>query len=113
MDATLTNKADELAKEFAGQATTLNELNDAMRWLMKTALETMLNTELDVHWGRTSAAESKAIAAAETALPTDTTTAVGEVFAKPRNRRNGHCVSCAPHADRSARCNKSPESTIC
>ncbi len=30
MNATLTKKADELAKEFAGQATTLEELNSAM-----------------------------------------------------------------------------------
>jgi len=33
----LTKKADVLPKEFAGQATTLEELNDAMRMLMKTA----------------------------------------------------------------------------
>ena len=59
MDAMLTKKADALAKEFAGQATTLEELNDAMRTLMKTALESMLNTELDVHLGRTSEAENK------------------------------------------------------
>lgn len=56
MDATLTKKAGELAKEFAGQVTTLEELNGAMRALMKTALETMLNTELDVHLGRASLA---------------------------------------------------------
>ena len=54
MDATLTKKANDLAKEFAGQATTLEELNEVRRALMKTALERMLNTELDAHLGRVS-----------------------------------------------------------
>ena len=49
MDAILTKKAEELAKDLAGQATTLNELNAVMRSLMKSALERMLNTEMDVH----------------------------------------------------------------
>ncbi len=35
MDAILTKKAEELAKDLAGQATTLNELNEVMRSLMK------------------------------------------------------------------------------
>lgn len=87
MDALLTKRADALAKEFAGQATTLEELNDAMRSLMKTALESMLNTELDVHLGRTLEAENnQEIAAAETAGLPDSTT---DGSAKPRNRRNG------------------------
>jgi transposase-like protein len=87
MDAMLTKKADALAKEFAGQATTLEELNDAMRGLMKTALESMLNTELDVHLGRAELAENnQEIAAAETAGLPDSTT---DGSAKPRNRRNG------------------------
>ncbi len=86
MDAMLTKKADALAKEFAGQATTLEELNDAMRTLMKTALESMLNTELDVHLGRTSEADNNEIAAAETAGLPDSPT---DGSAKPRNRRNG------------------------
>ena len=69
----LTTKADELAKEFAGQATTLQELNDTMRSLMKTALELMLNTEHDVHLGPTLQAENhQEIAAEETAPRTDT-----------------------------------------
>ena len=87
MDATLTKKADALAKEFAGQATTLEELNDAMRALMKTALESMLNTELNVHLGRTAEAENnQEIAAAEPAPRTDTSI---DGTSKPRNRRNG------------------------
>ena len=87
MDAMLTKKADALAKEFAGQATTLEELNDAMRALMKTALESMLNTELNVHLGRTAEAENnQEIAAAEPAPRTDTSI---DGTSKPRNRRNG------------------------
>lgn len=89
MDATLTKKAGELAKEFASQATTLEELNGAMRSLMKTALETMLNTELDVHWGRTSLAEHLEAEATEKAALTDSTPSVADGSAKPRNRRNG------------------------
>lgn len=80
MDAMLTKKADELAKELAAQATTLEELNGVMRSLMKTALEKMLSTELDVHLGRSSGAG--AAAAQDTA---------GEntAAAPPRNRKNG------------------------
>jgi transposase-like protein len=43
-----------LAEELAGQATTLEDLNGVMRSLMKSALERMLNTELEVHLGRGS-----------------------------------------------------------
>lgn len=95
MDGVLTKKADELAKEFAGQATTLEELNNAMRALMKTALESMLNTELDVHLGRASLAGQASLAentladAAEKGALTDSTTDVTDGSSKPRNRRNG------------------------
>lgn len=54
MDAHVVKKAAELAEELAGRATTLEELNGVMRTLMKSALERMLNTELDVHLGRGS-----------------------------------------------------------
>jgi transposase-like protein len=51
MDALWTKKANELAKELASQATTIEDLNGAMRSLMKTAIETMLNSEMSVHLG--------------------------------------------------------------
>jgi hypothetical protein len=51
MDAKLMKKAEELAQEVAGQATTLDELNGVMRSLMKSALEKMLNAELEGIWG--------------------------------------------------------------
>ena len=52
MDASLRLRAEQLASEFAGQATTAEEISGLMRLMMKSALERMLNTELDVHLGR-------------------------------------------------------------
>jgi hypothetical protein len=52
MDAILTAKAEQLAGEMATQARTLEDLNGLIRSMMKSALERMLNTELDVHLGR-------------------------------------------------------------
>jgi putative transposase len=52
MEASLGSRAEELVKEFAGQATTVEELNGFMRLMMKSALERMLNSELDVHLAR-------------------------------------------------------------
>jgi putative transposase len=78
MDAALTRKAEQLAGEIAGQAQTLDDLNGLLRTLMKTALERMLDTEMDVHLGRKTLAALPGVAA-----PTDDQ-------AKPSNRRNGH-----------------------
>jgi putative transposase len=75
MDASLRLKAEQLAGDIANQAQTLEDLNGLMRTLMKSALERMLDTEMDVHLGR------KTIAA----LPPATNPA-----AAPANRRNGH-----------------------
>lgn len=52
MDAILQSRAEELAKEFASQATTVEELNGLLRLMMKSGLERMLDTEMDVHLGR-------------------------------------------------------------
>lgn len=65
MDASLQQRAEQLAKEFAGEARTAEELNGFMRLMMKSALERMLNTELDVHLGRKGA--SAAVVAEGTA----------------------------------------------
>lgn len=78
MDAALTRKAEQLAGEIAAQAQTLDDLNGLLRTLMKTALERMLDTELDMHLGRKALTALPAVAA-----PTDDP-------AKPSNRRNGH-----------------------
>ena len=52
MDASLQSRAEQLAGEIASQARTAEDLNGLMRLMMKSALERMLNTEMDVHLGR-------------------------------------------------------------
>ena len=54
MDASFHKRAEQLANEFASQARTAEDLNGLMRLMMKSALERMLNTELDAHLGRRS-----------------------------------------------------------
>lgn len=85
MDAILKSQAEQLANELATQVTTLDDLNGLMRTLMKTALERMLNTELDVHLGRRAnpAATDDSPAVAEP-------TAAGPATPTAKNRRNGH-----------------------
>src|SRR5438477_9510138 len=77
MDATLKLKAEQLAGEIANQAQTLDDLNGLFRTLMKSALERMLDTEMDVHLGRKKIA---ALSADQAQAGTST----------PGNRRNGH-----------------------
>lgn len=85
MDAILKTQAEQLANELATQVTTLDDLNGLMRTLMKTALERMLSTEMDVHLGRRAnpAATDASPAVAEP-------TAAGPATPRARNRRNGH-----------------------
>jgi putative transposase len=85
MDAILMSKAKDLATEFASQASTLEELNGLMHSLMKTALERMLNTELEVHLGRRSTTATEAFAASEQGSMVE---AEGQP-PKTRNRKNG------------------------
>jgi transposase-like protein len=88
MDAILQARAEQLATEFANQHHTAEDLNGLMRLMMKTALERMLNSELDVHLGRRSAAALPAAeqqAAAACGEPAGATAKPG-----PPNRRNGH-----------------------
>ncbi len=86
MDAILKSQAEKLANEFATQVTTLEDLNGLMRTMMKTALERMLNTEMDVHLQRRGPA-SIASAPATNNAPTD---ASEQTPTAPKNRRNGH-----------------------
>jgi putative transposase len=84
MDAIVMKKAEELAAELADQSTTLQDLNNAIRALTKSALERMLNTELDVHLGRRGSPEAAAV---ETAVAeSEAAEAAGQ---RPRNRKNG------------------------
>jgi len=91
MDASLRSRAEQLASEMASQARTAEDLNGLMRLMMKSALERMLNSEMDVHLGR------KALPAAA-----DTDQAITEMPVAPEqpsqtttkakrspNRRNG------------------------
>jgi transposase-like protein len=61
MEGSLQSRAEQLAEEFAGSATTIEELNGLMRLMMKSGLERMLNTELDVHLGRQGDATSPTV----------------------------------------------------
>jgi len=79
MDASLKLKAEQLAGEIASQAQSLDDLNGLFRMLMKSALERMLDTEMDVHLGRKSGP----------ALPAEPAPATAGT---PANRRNG----CSP-----------------
>ena len=79
MDASFQSRAEQLASEFAGQATTVDELNGLMGLMMKSGLERMLNTEMDVHLGRRSALATDEPPGEPPAPPADT-----------KNRRNGH-----------------------
>jgi putative transposase len=78
MDASFESRAEQLAQEFAGQATTVEELNGLMRLMMKSGLERMLNSEMDVHLGRKSALTADESAGAPAKPPAD-----------KKNRRNG------------------------
>lgn len=80
MEADLMQKTEALAAEIATQATTLEELNGVMRSLMKSALERMLDTELDVHLGRRTLAATSEVSE---------TSSAGEP-PMGKNRRNGH-----------------------
>jgi transposase-like protein len=78
MDEMLKLKAEQLAGDIAAQAQTVEELNGLLRTLMKSALERMLDTELDVHLGRKT-------------LPTLAADAEqSDPAAAGKNRRNGH-----------------------
>ena len=84
MDAALMKKAEELANEVAVQATTLDELNRVVRSLMSTALEKMLNAELEAHLGDASQGRDDALGQAREALAEQAGSS-----ARRRNRKNG------------------------
>ena len=88
MDASLQSRVEELAGEIAGQARTAEDLNGLMRLMMKSALERMLNTEMD----RPSGTEARsAEPAGEPADPPQRRNRSPTARQAPRasNRRNG------------------------
>jgi putative transposase len=89
MDASLRSRAEQLASEIASQAKTADDLNGLMRLMMKSALERMLNTEMDVHLGRRPlAAADPAEPLAETPVVIEASSPAGLAKRSP-NRRNG------------------------
>lgn len=86
MDAILKSQAEQLANELAAQVTTLDDLNGLMRTMMKTALERMLNTEMDVHLQRRGPTETTDAPATQSPTPG----APDSAATAPKNRRNGH-----------------------
>jgi putative transposase len=91
MDASLQSRAEQLASEFAGQARTAEDLNGLMRLMMKSALERMLNTEMDVHLGRKALVGAEPIGQRpdETPGPLESTASPGKSGKRSPNRRNG------------------------
>jgi putative transposase len=86
MDATLKIQAEKLARDMATQASTVDDLNGLLRTIMKSALERMLNTEMDVHLGRRTPPVT-------TGVPESDRDAAPSSDPTPRdrnNRRNGH-----------------------
>jgi transposase-like protein len=89
MDVALMKKTEELAKELAQNSSTLEELNTVMRSLMKSAMERMLNTEMDVHLGRRSTSVAETDDTAEITDQTAFEANTAAALSKSRNRRNG------------------------
>ena len=90
MDASLRNRAEQLASEIASQAKTVEDLNSLMRLMMKSALERILDTEMDVHLGRKSLGATLDERALETAISDLASSAADSPPQGASNRRNGH-----------------------
>lgn len=84
MEASLQNRAEEIAQELADQVQTIEDLNGMLRAMTKATLERMLNTEMDVHLGRKGSSSAAASAVAGESVPSSG----GERKRSP-NRRNG------------------------
>ena len=87
MDVALQTRAEELANEMAGQARTIEDLNELMRRMMKAALERMLNTEMDVHLERKPSAPPNG--GVESSAKPSPTSEPAETTQRSSNRRNG------------------------
>jgi transposase-like protein len=89
MDASLQNRVEVLAREIAGEARTVEDVNELMRLMMKSALERMLDTEMDVHLGRRSLSDQAGDSAATATAPVEPTAVEAGPPRKAPNRRNG------------------------
>jgi transposase-like protein len=89
MDSALQDRVEVLAREIAGQARTIEDVNGLMRLMMKSALERMLDTEMDVHLGRRRLAVPSGEMAAAATAPAEPPAVETEPAKKSPNRRNG------------------------
>jgi putative transposase len=97
MDATLRDKAEEMAKSIALNISTQQELSDVMRMMTKSVIERILDAEMDVHLsqGREAALPQSPTAAPDAKVPTAEPAADTPQTPRPgrkpggRNRRNG------------------------
>jgi transposase-like protein len=86
MDATLERKVEELARQIAEDAKTIGDVNGVLRLMMKSTLERMLDTEMDVHLGRRGAGVEEAPEDRALGQETPEDPAGNK---RPSNRRNG------------------------
>lgn len=89
MEDAIQDRVEVLAHEIAGQARTIEDVNGLMRLMMKSALERMLDTEMDVHLGRRPLAAPSGQSAVTATAPTESPAAETEPAKKSPNRRNG------------------------
>lgn len=89
MDASLRSRAEQLASEIASQARTADDLNGLMRLMMKSALERMLDTEMDIHLGRKGPTVEGEPLPSETSAPAEVTASEAPPAKRAPNRRNG------------------------
>jgi putative transposase len=89
MDGALQDRVEVLAREIAGQARTIEDVNGLMRLMMKSALERMLDTEMDVHLGRRPLADPSGPSAVAATTLAELPTVETEPSKKGPNRRNG------------------------
>jgi putative transposase len=93
MEATLREKAEQLAKEMAEHVRTPQDVQSLMRTMMKAVMEQALDVEMDHHLGRRPAVtglDCPEVALA--ALPNEISAEGAAMDRRPRhrNRRNGH-----------------------
>jgi putative transposase len=86
MDATLERKVEELAREVAEDSRTIADVNGVLRLLMKSTMERMLDTEMDVHLGRRPTGVENAPGERP---PGHEAAEDGAGKRRPANRRNG------------------------
>jgi transposase-like protein len=89
MESALQSRVEVLAREIAGQARTIEDVNGLMRLMMKSALERMLDTEMDVHLGRRPLADPLAPSPVSATTPVELPRVESEPSKKGPNRRNG------------------------